>query len=520
MNEKYEYWLKNIDDKEIVKKLTALNKDKIEQNFSSSLSFGTAGIRGVMELGTNTINLLTVGKLAYALGQYARNKRIVICFDTRNNSKNFSRLFAKILSDFQIEVLLFKNYAPTPTLVFASTYLKCDYAVNITASHNRKEYNGIKIYGNDGIQIDEEEQKKITSLFDATNEVEVFNKYQKMRLKKVKFVGKKILDAYINGTYEKQKRSIKITYTALNGTGFKPLKKLFAYNGFKVSAVQTKKDPNFTTCPYPNPEFEEAFAVAKKKALKNGSDIIIATDPDADRLGVMVKSGNTFKKLSGNEVGYIFADALLSEKQGNIVVTSVVTSPLIDKICKKYNAKLYKTLTGFLSMGKKAKELAKTYGRESIALIYEESCGYVVNNAYDKDGIFAGLKMAQIAEKLKKNGKTLLEYLAQIYEKYGNLTALEDSLPTKNSQMFIEKIRKNHLKTLKIDIKEIIDYQNDNTGLPKQNFLEFKLEDGSFILRPSGTEPKLKIYLFHQDPDFAHALLKNLKDYIIKLEKL
>lgn len=234
----------------------------------------------------------------------------------------------------------------------------------------------------------------------------------------------------------------------------------------------------------------------------------------------MVKSGNTFKKLSGNEVGYIFADALLSEKQGNIVVTSVVTSPLIDKICEKNNAKVYKTLTGFLSMGKKAKELAKTYGRESIALIYEESCGYVVNNAYDKDGIFAGLKMAQIAEKLKKNGKTLLEHLAQIYEKYGNLTALEDSLPTKNSQMFIEKIRKNRLKTLKIDIKEIIDYQNDNTGLPKQNFLEFKLEDGSFILRPSGTEPKLKIYLFHQDPDFAHALLKNLKDYIIKLEKL
>ena len=516
MQDSYSYWLNNIKDEKITKKLRNLDEKKIKENFSSSLSFGTAGIRGIMELGTNKINELTVCKLASAVGEYLKDKnaKVIIGFDTRKNSKLFSRLFAKTLKAYQVDTLLFKDFCPTPVLVFATTYYKCDLSIMITASHNKKEYNGIKIYGADGIQIDKEIQAKLTKLFDETDETLCYNKIYKKRLGKVKYVESGIIDSFLDGIYENKKRCLKITYTALNGTGYKAVKKLLDYNGFKFKSVQTKQDPNFTTCPYPNPEFEEAFNEAKKVAKKNKSEIIIATDPDADRLGVMVKHNNEFVKLSGNEVGYIFADHLLSGTKDKIIVTSVVTSPLIDEICKKNHAKVYKTLTGFMSMGEKAKELAEAYGRENIVLIYEESCGYCVRDAYDKDGISASLLIAEIAEKLKRGGKTLIDKLEDIYNKYGKMTSLADSIEIENSNYIIEKIRKTKLKELKLDTLKIIDYQNDDTKLPKQNFLEFKIKDGSFILRPSGTEPKLKIYLFHKDENYAKKLLNILTLYL------
>ncbi len=519
MENKYSYWLENIKDTKLSKKLNELSEEKIKDNFSSSLSFGTGGIREIMELGSNKINELTVSKLASAVGKYLvdKNAKVVIGFDTRKHSKRFSRLFAKVLRRYNVEVLLFKNFCPTPVLVYATTYYESDLSIMITASHNRKEYNGIKIYGSDGIQINKEIQEKITKLFDATDEVESYNSIYKNKLGKIKYVKDDIIGKFIAGTYENKKRNLKITYTALNGTGFKAVKKLLNYNGFKLNAVQTKPDPDFSTCPYPNPEFEEAFCEAKKVAKKFDNDIIIATDPDADRLGVMVKHNNEFVKLSGNEVGYIFADYLLSNTEDKIVITSVVTSPLIDVICKKNKAKLYKTLTGFMSMGNKAKELANKYGRENIVLIYEESCGYSVNNSFDKDGISASLLISIIAEKLKNNDKTLVDYLNYIYVRYGKLTSLSSSIEIENSARIVDKIRKTKLKELNLNITKIIDYQNDDTKLPKQNFLEFKIKDGSFILRPSGTEPKLKIYLFHKDEKFANELLEKLVNYLKSL---
>lgn len=516
MEDRYSYWLNNIKDKNIVKKLKKLDKEKIKDNFSSSLSFGTAGVRGVMELGSNKINALTVCKLASSVGEYLKDKsaKVVICFDTRKNSKFYSRLFAKTLKTYGVEVLLFKNFSPTPVLVFATTYYKSDLSIIITASHNRKEYNGIKIYGSDGIQIDKNVQKSITKLFDKTDEVESYNNVYDKKLGKVKWIKNDIIDKFLNGIYEKKKRNLKITYTPLNGTGFEAVKKLLDYNGFTFKATQVKPDPSFTTCPYPNPEFEEAFNEALKVARKNDSDIIIATDPDADRLGVMVKHKNEYIKLSGNEVGYIFADYLLTGTRDKFIVTSVVTSPLIDEICKKNHAKVSKTITGFMSMGSKAKELSKNYGRENVVLIYEESCGYCVSNAFDKDGITASLLMLEIAERLKNAGKTLIDYLNDIYSKYGKVTSLSSSIELENSERVIDEIRYTGLKELKLNILKIIDYQKDKTNLPKQNFLEFIIKDGSFILRPSGTEPKLKIYLFHKDEDYANKLLKELINYI------
>lgn len=558
MNEKYEYWRNFVADKKIKRELQKLSEKEIVTNFSSSLSFGTAVMRGVMALGSGCLNVLTVSKLAGAVGRYLQNKnaRVAISFDTRFNSKDFSRLFAKILAEYGVEVLLFRDYSPTPVLVYAGIHYRCDISVIITASHNRKEYNGIKLYDKYGIQIDKSVQEKIIDLFNKTDEVEVYNRVYNKKLGKVKFIEKDFIDIYLqkclkNSSVEKEeknskntkkianisenlanyddkseifeknvqrskneKRTLKITYSPLNGTGFRYVERLLGAFGFTFHRAQANPDPNFSTCPYPNPEFEEAFIEAKKVAKKYDSDIIIATDPDADRLGVMVKDGERYVKLSGNEVGYIFADYLLSGTNGKAVVTSVVTSPLIDKICKQNDAKLYKTLTGFMSMGSKAKELSKKYGRKNIVLIYEESCGYAVGNIYDKDGITASLLIVQIAEKLKKEGKTLIDYINIIYTRYGNMTALSSSIALFNSGCVVDKIRKTKLKSMKMAFDKMIDYQNDNTHLPKQNFLEFRFKDGSFIIRPSGTEPKLKIYLFHRDEKRAHELLNKLINHL------
>ena len=270
--------------------------------------------------------------------------------------------------------------------------------------------------------------------------------------------------------------------------------------------AQKNGNGEFLTCPYPNPEFVEAFGEAIKLAEKKNGDIIIATDPDADRIGVMVKHNGSYVKLTGNEVAYVFAEHLIdiNKEKNRYVVTSVVTSPLLETMCEVNNVEFHKTLTGFLSLGTKAKELSDKYGKENQVLVCEESCGYVVKNTYfDKDGIYATLMLCDIAENLKKQNKTLIDYLDDIYQKYGHLATIGDSVKYEgvNSKQkmnsAVDNLRNNAPKTIDgEDITEVIDYLNDNTGLKKQNFLKFSSQNITFIIRPSGTEPKLKIYLF------------------------
>ena len=543
MNKTFEYYINNIQDKKILKQLHNMTDSEIENNFSSCLSFGTAGMRGEMELGTNKMNELTVCKLAQSVATYLKqniqNPTVTICFDTRHNSKKFSRIFAKVLEKNNIKVYIFKNFAPTPLCVFATKILSSSFGVMITASHNNKKYNGIKIYDTNGIQIDKGVQQKISQIFEKVDEIQVYNDiFQQKLTKNTIFLGKEYEKLFVLGKKSRINKNLKIVYTPLNGTGYFCVKRLLKNNKVRFSTPICQKfaSGNFATCPYPNPEFLEAFKVALKKAKRKNADIIIATDPDADRLGVMVKHNGEYVKLSGNEVGYILADYILKRNfdKNKFVVTSVVSSPLVDKICDSYNAKVYKTLTGFLSLGTKAKELTKLYGENAFALCFEESCGYVVKkDVFDKDGIFAALKICEIANEKKKQGDTLVDYLCDIYEKVGYMSSQSDSLMFKGQDSlkrmndFVDNLRKNIPSEMcGYKITQVIDYQeSEKTGLDKQNFLQFKAGELEFIIRPSGTEPKLKIYLFltGQDKDAtdkqAREILDNIKNYINEKSK-
>ncbi len=520
-NEKYNVWKTKIKDKKIVAKLNKMTEDEIKNNFSSNLEFGTAGMRGTMELGTNNINELTVCKLAKSVATYMQNhmlKNAVICFDTRLNSKKFANLFSKVLCLNKIKVNIFKHYAPTPLCVYATTKLKSDIGVMITASHNQKNYNGIKIYANDGIQINDATQQEISKIFNKIDEIEVFNSVYKFKNNNlITYIDRQMEDEFVSFVNKTKVKNLKIVYTPLNGTGYYCVKKLLNNNGFKFKVPKSQKNGNgyFKTCSYPNPEFVEAFNVSINLAKKTNADIIVATDPDADRIGVVVKHNNSYVKLTGNEVGYIFADYKLknNKDKDKFVVTSVVTSPLINDICNYYKSKLFKTLTGFMSLGTKAKECCEKFGQNAFCLCYEESCGYVVKNSYfDKDGIYATLLICEIAEQLKQQNKTLVDYLNEIYKNCGYVCSISDSIKFSgiNSKQImqekIENLRKNKLtKINNMDIVKTIDYQFDETGLNKQNFIEYIGQNFSFILRPSGTEPKLKIYLFYKDNNIELA---------------
>lgn len=519
MSKVYDLYKQKILDNKIQAKLDGLTEQQKQDNFSASLEFGTAGMRGTMQIGTNNINELTVAKLAQSVAEYLnnnfKNPSCVVCFDTRLNSKDFSRIFAKVLDYNNIKTYLFKDYAPTPLSIFAIKEYKTTLGVMITASHNPKEYNGIKVCDNNGIQINAKTQQEISQIFNNTDEINVYNKIYNYKLSKnVIFIPKKLQDKFILNKNNTTKKQLNIIYTPLNGTGYYCVNKLLKNNGYKFNCPKNQKnaDGNFITCPYPNPEFIEAFEQSLILAKKHNSDIIIATDPDADRIGVVVKHNDQFIKLSGNEVGYIFADYLLQKNnnKNKFVVTSVVTSPLIDEICKYHNANLNKTLTGFMSLGTKTKELTDKYTSDAFALTYEESCGYVVKSGYyDKDGIFATLLLCDIANELKQQNKTLIDYLNDIYQKTTYLFDIGDSVKFQgvdSKQKMTDVIanwRNNPPAQIgEYKIEKIVDYLNDNTGVPKQNFLEYYAGGGlKFILRPSGTEPKLKIYLFLKGQD-------------------
>lgn len=543
MNNMFEKYKNEIKSPRILAKLNKMSENEIKNNFLGYLSFGTAGMRGEMELGTNKINELTVCKLAESVATYlVKNYKapsVTICFDTRHNSKNFSRIFAKVLEKNNIKVFLFKNFAPTPLCVFATRTLSTTFGVMITASHNNKKYNGIKIYDANGIQINKKVQQEISQIYEKIDEINVFNGIFMQKLtKNTIFLGKEYEKLYILSKKSRIQKNLKIVYTPLNGTGYFCVKRLLKNNRFRFASPICQKfaNGNFSTCPYPNPEFEEAFIKAKKLAKRKNADIIVATDPDADRLGVMVKHNGEYVKLSGNEVGYIFADYMLKRNfdQNKFVVTSVVTSPLIDKICESYNAQIYKTLTGFMSLGTKAKQLSQVYGENAFALCYEESCGYVVRkNVFDKDGIFATLKICEIANEKKKQGDTLIDYLDEIYQKVGYIASQSDSVifsgndSIKQMNNFVDNLRQNKLgEFCGYNLLNTVDYlESRKTGLEKQNFLEFNFGELKFIIRPSGTEPKLKIYLFlkgenKQETDKkAKEILESVKKFIYEKSK-
>ncbi len=510
----YQRWLENATDAEIKNELLSVvgNDKEIEDRFYKSLSFGTGGLRGIIGAGTNRMNIYTVGKATFGLAEYlleTGGNSIVIAYDSRNKSAEFARLAAEIMSYKGIKAYLFSELTPTPVLSFAVRHLKASAGIVITASHNPKEYNGYKVYNSLGCQITDEAAKAITAKINEYNYFNDFTPNESL----IEVLDESVKTAFLGAilafslTKITDKNAPSIVYSPLHGTGRKYVQAILQEMGIKevhTVAEQELPDGNFTTCPYPNPEEKTALTLALRDAVIYKPDLVMATDPDADRIGIAVpnKKGE-YVLLNGNETGSILLYYILLKKSemgipctGSTVIKTIVTTDIIFAIAKEYGAEVKEVLTGFKYIGE---ALENT---EDYLLGLEESYGYLIGtHARDKDAVSAAMMIAEACAYFKEKGKSLYAVLQEIYEKYGYYqTELKSiSLPGKDGmekmQGILANIRKNPPK--EIDGQPLVfdDFAQGLFGLPKSDVLRFKNEDYRIIIRPSGTEPKMKIYL-------------------------
>ncbi len=502
-----------------------------EDRFYRELEFGTAGMRGIIGIGRNRINIYNVRRAAKGVAAYlkktnALKKGVLIGYDTRNFSRIFAEETAKTLAYEGVLTYLFDSVHTVPEVSFGVRELGCGAGVMITASHNPKEYNGFKVYGPDGGQLPPEAAQIV---IDAIASYDVFADIRVMPFDEAKAKGLiKMVGADLNEKFLQTIRAqqinpdavyavadtMKLVYTPFHGSGARPVKEILKRIGFKnvfVVAEQDNEDGNFPTVKSPNPENAEGFYLAEKIANENGVDLIIGTDPDCDRVGILVrdKSG-AFKALTGNQTGALLVDYILRAKsesgklpENGIVIKTIVTTELAAVIAESYGADCISLLTGFKFIGEKMTEFSETK-EHSFLIGFEESYGYLVGNyARDKDGVVATMLIAEMAAYYRTKGKTLYDALCDIYEKYGYFAekTVSFTMPGKDGMAKMAEIlanmRKNPIKAaIGLDVVKITDYEHDETGLPKANVVRYDLADSKtyFIVRPSGTEPKIKLY--------------------------
>ena len=568
--EEYKKWCEgNEFDEETKRELLAIKDDEkeIEDRFYKELEFGTAGLRGVIGAGTNRMNKYTVGKATqvlanYILEQRTQDKGVAISYDSRKMSKEFSMQTALILCANGIKAYLFENLRPVPELSFAIRNLGCTAGVMITASHNPPKYNGYKVYWDDGAQIVSPRDKDIISKVrnvESFNEIKEISEEEAISKGLLKFVGKEMDEKYldilkksvINPEIMKEEgKKLKVVYTPLHGTGNTLVENLLKQLGMEnVYVVPEQKEPdgNFPTVDYPNPEDPKAFKLALELAKKENADVVLATDPDADRLGIFAKDAKTgqYMEYTGNMSALLIAEYRISQmKEKNIlpkdgmIITTIVSSNLTKAIAENYNLECIEVLTGFKNIGaimKKAEENKdKTY-----VFGFEESYGCLIGDyARDKDGIAAVMALCEAACYYASKEKTLWDAMLDIYEKYGYYKETQVSIVregakgaqeikdmmTKVRETDIDKIGDYRVLTFKdIDkdvVKNIETGEITKTGLPKSNVLYYELENNSWCcIRPSGTEPKIKLYMGIKgktDED-AKIKLENLKNAMMKI---
>lgn len=569
---KYKEWLESpVIDKETKKELQEIenNEKEIQDRFYKDLEFGTGGLRGIMGAGTNRMNLYTVKKATQGLANYiclknAQEKGVVIAYDSRNNSKEFSKQVALVLNANGIKTYLFKNLRPTPELSFAVRELKAIAGIVITASHNPPEYNGYKVYWEDGGQIVSpidkeiiEEVNRIKNFSEIKNISEeeavkqnLYNEIEEsIDNRYLEEIKKLILNSEV---IKEQGKNLKIVYTPLHGTGATLVPRLLKEIGLKnVYVVPEQEKPNgdFPTVNYPNPEDPKAFKLALELAEKIDADIILATDPDADRLGVYAKDSATgkYKSFTGNMSGLLIAEYLLSQKRtknqlpsNGTIVKTIVSSNMAKEIAKEYNLHLVEVLTGFKYIGEQIK-LFEEKNQYSYLFGYEESYGCLLGTyARDKDGIAAVMALCEVACFYKSNNKTLYDIMIEIYNKYGYYKedlvffTLEGIEGTKKIKEIMDNLRNNTIKSIgKEKVIAIRDYltskrieletkKEQKMNIPISNVIYYELEnDGWFCVRPSGTEPKIKIYMGVKSDNLqsSNNKLENLKKEIIKFLK-
>lgn len=527
--EGYKIWRQQAKNAELLAELEQIEgKEKeIEDRFYRELEFGTGGLRGVLGAGTNRMNIYTVAKATQGYSNYlkqsAKTPSVAIAYDSRNNSILFARTAAEVFAANEIQVYIYPKLMPTPSLSFAVRDLRCSGGIVITASHNPAKYNGYKVYGNDGCQITTQAAKAIQAEIDKIDpfrDVEKADFDAMLAEGKIKYIGEDTVDRYL-ATVQKESllpkdvdRDVSIVYTPLNGTGISCVPRCLAEQGFTNITIpdeQKEPDGNFPTCPYPNPEVKEALEVGLVWAERLGSELLLATDPDCDRVGAAVKGPDGYTLISGNEMGVLLLDFICKMRTKNrtmpetpVAVKTIVTTPMAAKVAEHYSVQLIDVLTGFKFIGEQIGLLEKEGQAQRYIFGFEESYGYLSGGfVRDKDAVNASLLICEMFAWYKAEGKSLLDVLDELYQIYGYYSnrllsfAFEGAEGFSKMNALIEGLREEAPKELAgYSVTKLTDYLRDDTGLPKSNVLRFWLEGSAeVVIRPSGTEPKLKIYL-------------------------
>lgn len=520
---RYQYWLEHINESE-VNVLTNMIDTEIENSFYKELSFGTGGIRGKMGLGTAKINGYVIQRATQGLANYLKkycssNNKVIIGYDTRNHSKEYAQVTSRVLKANGFQAFLFKEALPTPCVSFAVRELKCACGIVITASHNPAEYNGYKVYNENGCQITTEAASLI---YDEIKKLDYFTIYDDSEYS---YVDDIIYEKYIDAVEKEsilpiENKDVSIVYTPLNGTGLRPVTDILKRKGFtniQIVKEQEMPDGNFPTCKKPNPEEYEALNLGIEYAKRYQSDLVLATDPDCDRLSIAIRIKDNFQILSANELGCLLLDYVCQNitcVNKPVFIKTIVTTGLAELIAKKYNATTINTLTGFKFIGEQIDILKKQNRENDFIFGFEESCGFLKGTyVRDKDATVAAMLVCEMYAYYKSKDISLIERLNELYDEFGYCLNVQHSLTFDGAkgQAKIEKIMDGIRYVLQTLANSTIvlkkDYLNGIDGLPKSNVIKVFLDDkNSIIFRPSGTEPKIKIYFSIISKDKESAL--------------
>lgn len=545
VHELLDTWIENVTDEELLGELRAMreagDEDAITDAFFQELAFGTAGLRGTLGAGTNRMNIYTVGRATQGFADYLvknfENPTVAIARDSRNKGELFVKTTAAILAANGVTSYVYPKISPVPTLSWATRYLKCSGGICMTASHNPAAYNGYKAYGPDGCQITSEAADAISAAMNACDpfhDVKTMDFDAAVEQGLVKWIGDEVLDAYYDAVAAKSVNNLtpeqianaplKLVYTPLNGTGLIPVTKVLNKVGVTdITIVPEQRDPDgdFPTCPYPNPEIREAMQKGIDLCQEVKPDLLLATDPDADRVGVACADGDDYTLLTGNEMGVLLLDYIckMRAERGEdlsrkVAVTTIVSSAMVDALAEEYGFELRRCLTGFKYIGDIITGLSDAGEVDRFIFGFEESYGYLSgDHVRDKDAVNASMLICQMAQYYKLQGLNLVQAMRALYEKYGyyHNKTVSLSYPGADGAAKMAGI----MKALRAEapseiagakVEAVVDYATCVNGLPKADVIEFDLEGGNkAIVRPSGTEPKIKLYIFAKGEDAAAA---------------
>lgn len=532
--QEYARWKEQaVEDPDIKTELNAISgdTDKIEDAFYRDLEFGTGGLRGVIGAGTNRMNVYTVAKASQGLANYVKEhfpeekRRIAVSYDSRKKSDLFARVAASVFAENGIQVYIYRELMPTPCLSFAVRHLECAAGVMITASHNPAKYNGYKVYGNDGCQIT---TKAAADILAEIERLDIFCDVKKQEFEvglatgSIQYISEDVITDFIHavkaesvlGTKDSFDRNVAIVYSPLNGTGLKPVLRALQESGFThVTVVKEQEQPdgNFPTCPYPNPEIKEAMALGMEYAKRENADLLLATDPDCDRVGIAVrKKDGEYVLLSGNETGVLLLDYICARRVANhtmprnpVAVKTIVTTDMAEQIANAYGVQIINVLTGFKFIGEQIGRLEMEERTRDYIFGFEESYGYLSGSyVRDKDAVNGAFLICEMFAYYRAQGIGLWEKLQELYKTYGyclntlHSYTFEGAAGFQKMQKIMAALRAGIPHIDDITVTGCLDYSKGINGLPKSDVLKFQLGGKcSVVVRPSGTEPKLKVYI-------------------------